>query len=234
MRTIILTSIMMIVAIHAVQAQNARDDRRMMSVTGEAFTYVVPDRATISIGVASDGKTVAEAKQRNDVQLSALLKAVRSAGVDDRDIQTSTLSVQPIYDYKDDNRRLIKYTMSNIVTIRIRDLSKIETVLNKALTEGGNVLNGISFYAENADAVRDSLQVEAIKDARSRAERLARALGVTVLKPITVNISSPGVYPSLMKSYRAYDSIQMEGSSTEVSAGDTRIEAQVSITFEIE
>ena len=177
MRNTLLIVALLAIATTFVSAQSDSDDRRSISVTGESKAYFEPDRALVSIGVETDGKTVSAAKQANDKRVKTLIAAIKSVGIKSADIQTSNLNIQPVYDYKSDDRRLIKYTMRNQVKVLIRDLADVEEVINKGLTEGGNILNGLSFFIENAEKVRDSLRVEAAKDARQKAKRVADALG---------------------------------------------------------
>jgi len=237
MKRPLMILMILITAVSAVQAQTAKDDRRTISVTGEAFAYFTPDRASISIGVETDGRTVLDAKSANDRQLQALIKAIKGAGVVDKDIRTSGLNIQPVYDYKSDDRRLIKYTMRNQVVITVQDLSKLERILNDALASGANVLNGVQFYIEDVNTVSDSLRLEAATDARTKADAVARTLGATVLRPISIQVSSGGGYPQPMYKGMQDEMQRMSAASsstTEVSAGEIRIEATVHVIFEIE
>ena len=219
------------------QAQSSREDRRTISVTGTASTYVKPDRATVTIGVESDGKSLTDAKEENDERISDLLDAVRSVGIPEEDIQTSNLSVNPIYDHKSDDRRLIKYVMRNQVTITIKDLDMVEEVINKGLG-AGNLFRGLHFYVEDPESVRDSLRVEATMDAKAKADKVAGALGVTVGKPVSIQVSSHGgnTPQFVVRGSRASEAMLSSDSSsyTEVSSGSIKVEANVSIVFEIE
>ena len=223
-------------AVLTMSAQNDRDDRRTISVTGEAKAYFEPDRALVSIGVETDGKTVMAAKEDNDERTSQLIAAIKKVGIPASDIQTSQLNIVPVYDYKSDDRRLIKYTMRNMVRITVRDIKKVEEVINAGLTNGGNLLNGLSFYIEDAESVRDSLRVEAAEDARQKAQRVAGALGVTVGKPVSINVSSRGGnQPMMMDANRFNARVMAESASTtEVSTGQIVVKANVSIVFELE
>ena len=220
-------------------AQNARDDRRTISVSGEAVRYVAPDRAQVVIGVESDGKTVTETKQKNDERIAVLMKAIKDIGVKDADVQTSNLNIQPVYDHRSDDRRLIKYTMRNEVRITVKDLTKVEAIVNKGLTGAGNVLSELTFYREDTERYEDTLRVQAAMDAKRKATQLAEALGVAVGKPVTVFTRSMSKSPQV--AYRGRNEMVSgltaadDGySSTEVQQGQIRIAASVDITFEIE
>jgi len=239
MRSPLMFLAVLVVAASTMLAQNAKDDRRTISVTGEATRYVEPDRAQVVIGVETDGKTVADAKTKNDERIAELMKALKDIGISDSDIQTSNLSIQPIYDYKSDDRRLIKYTMQNQVRITVKDLNNVEPVVNRGLSNAGNLLSELSFYREHADEIEDSLRIEAAKDAQRKAAALATALGVAVGKPVTVNTYSASSNPHAAykgQMNRAYGVMAdaESVSSTEVQQGQIRIVASVSVTFELE
>ena len=232
---------LMILAVFAMatltmSAQSDRDDRRTISVTGEAKAYFEPDRALVSIGVETDGKTVMDAKRVNDERTSQLVAAIKKLGIAAMDIQTSQLQIAPVYDYKSDDRRLIKYTMRNMVRITVRDIEKVEEVVNAGLSEGGNLLNGLSFYIEGAEQVRDSLRVLAAEDARQKAQRVASALNVAVGKPVSIHVSSQGGDHTMMMDANRYNARVMaeSASTTEVSSGQIVVKADVSVVFELE
>lgn len=229
----------LVMATLTIPAQSDRDDRRTISVTGEAKAFVEPDRAQVVIGVETDGKTVSDAKKKNDERVSELMKALEDIGIKDADIQTSNLNIHPIYDYKSDDRRLIKYTMRNEVRITVKDLDNVEPVVNRGLSNAGNLLSELTFYREDSDKIEDSLRIEAAKDAKLKAAALAEALGVSVGKPVSISASSFSRTPQM-----AYKS-HMDGiaeisrgaqmpSSTEIEHGQIRITASVYITFELE
>ena len=117
---------------------------RLVTVSGEATVSVAPDMAVIRIGVTSSAKTAREASDANAKQMTAVLAAIKDAGIADRDVQTSRLSLQPQYDPKQTGAaRLVGFQVNNQVTIKIRDIGTLSAVLDRAIAAGANEMSGI-------------------------------------------------------------------------------------------
>jgi uncharacterized protein YggE len=117
---------------------------KLVTVTGEATIAVAPDSAMIRIGVSSQDKTAREASDANARQMTAVLAAIKSNSIADRDIQTSRLSLQPQYDpNKSGTARLTGFQATNQVTVRIRDIGNLAPVLDSAISAGANEMSGI-------------------------------------------------------------------------------------------
>ena len=150
-----------------------------MTATGEATVAVAPDAAVIRIGVSSQDKTAREASDANAKQMSAVLAAIKDTGIAERDIQTSRLSLQPQYDTnKSGTARLTGFQATNQVTIRIRDIDKLATVLDRAIAAGANEMSGIEFVVTEQSKMLDQARDDAIADARRKAELYAKAAKV--------------------------------------------------------
>lgn len=209
--------------------------QRQISMDGEASMMVAPDMASISIGVETEGTSIADIKRDNDQRVSAIYDAVRGLGIASKDIQTSELSIQPIYDYSSKRRKFLRYEMRNVVTITVRKLDIIEKVINASVREGSNVLEGVHFIVSNRDALVDSLQVEAAKNARKRASDIAGAVGAKLGKALTI-AASRSYAPEPVYGRKAFAMMADGGgeASTPVSGGEMKLRSSVSITFELE
>ncbi len=210
------------------------DTRRTISVEGEAEVSLTPDRASVTIGVETEGKDVAAIKKENDRRVRGIFDALARIGVDRKDIVTSDLSIRPVYNWKQDGKReLVKYQMRNVVTVTVRHLATLEDVINAGVSEGSNVLDNVSFSVSNAKTVRDSLRTTAAKDAKAKADALAGSLGARVTKPLT--ISEHGGYDPPMPKFMAMRSVANEDAGgTPVSAGQMTMRVTVNVTFEME
>ncbi len=228
----ILVLLTLITAIGITSAQV--DLRRTVSVEGEAEVFLTPDRASVSIGVETEGKDVVTIKKDNDRRVRAIFDALKKIGIDQKDIMTSDLQIQPQYNWKQDGRReLIKYQMRNVVNITVRDLAKLEDVINASVAEGSNLLDNVSFSVADSKSVRDSLRINAAKNAKAKAEALAGAVGARVSKVLT--ISEHGGYQPPTPMYKAMRSMTAEADmGTPVSAGQLSMRITVNATFEIE
>ena len=230
--------ILCIVALSTIPTLHAQDPKvpRQISMEGEASMMIAPDMATVSIGVETEGGNIADIKHDNDIRVAAIYDAVKGLGIATKDMQTSELSIQPVYDFSGRRRKFLRYEMRNLVTITVRKLDIIEKVINASVREGSNVLEGVQFVVSNRDRLIDSLQVEAAKNARTRASDLATAVGVKLGKAITISASRMHE-PGLMYGRKAFaamsDAVGNEA-STPVSGGEMRLRSTVSITFELE
>ena len=161
----------------------------MISVTGEATLSVPPDLAQIDGGVTSEAKTAREASEANNAAMGKVLLALKGAGIDEKDFQTSRLSLQP---QSAPNRAsgppvVVGYRASNRVTIRLRDVTKVANVIDTLVGAGANDIGGINFMVSQASKLLDEAREKAIADARRKAEIYAKAAGVTLGAPISIS-----------------------------------------------
>ena len=203
----------------------------VLSVTGSGSVAAVPDMATVSIGVESQGETAADALAENTGDAGAVIAALKRAGIEVRDIQTSNFSVNPVYsDRKIQTRQgpeVVGYRVFNQVTARVRALDNLGEILDEVVSTGANRINGIGFGLQDDQEARDQARKLAVADARRKAELYAEAAGVT-LGPILSISEAGGVGgPRPM-------SMMMEArAAVPIEAGSTSISAQISITWAI-
>ena len=159
-----------------------------ISVTGEATVSVPPDQAQIDGGVNSDAKTAREASDANNAAMGKVLLALKGAGIEEKDYQTSRLSLQPQYaPNRSGPSPITGYRASNRVTIRLRDVTKVANVIDVLVGAGANDIGGINFMVSQASKLLDDAREKAIADARRKAEIYARAAGVTLGGPLSIS-----------------------------------------------
>jgi uncharacterized protein YggE len=161
----------------------------MISVTGEATVSVPPDLAQIDGGVTSEAKTAREASDANNAAMGKVLLALKGAGIDEKDFQTSRLSLQP---QSAPNRSsgppaIVSYRASNRVTIRLHDVTKVASVIDTLVGAGANDIGGINFMVSQSSKLLDDAREQAIADARRKAEIYAKSAGVTLGAPISIS-----------------------------------------------
>src|ERR1700732_2913897 len=143
-----------------------------ISVTGEAKISAPPDLAQIDGGVTSEAKTAREASEANNAAMGKVLLALKGTGIDEKDFQTSRLSLQP---QSAPNRTsgppvIVGYRASNRVTIRLHDVTKVASVIDTLVGAGANDIGGINFMVSQASKLLDEAREQAIADARRKAE----------------------------------------------------------------
>jgi uncharacterized protein len=200
----------------------------MISVSGEATVSVAPDLAQIEAGVTSEAKTAREASETNNATMGKLLLALKAASIDEKDIQTSRLSLQP----QDAPNRtgpsaIVGYRASNRVTVRLRDVTKVANTVDMLVGAGATDIGGINFMVSNASKLLDEARERAVADARRKAEIYAKAAGVTLGEPL--NISEGGNAAPVP--YRRM-AVGM-AASTPVAQGEETLQVTVSVSWAI-
>ena len=213
-------------------AQSAHHHRAfaVLSVPGEGQSSAEPDEAQVSVGVSVQAPTATEAMAQNAELQSAVIEQLMSEGVEARDIQTAGLNLSPVQDYLQDGKPPVVtgYSAQNMVTIRVRDLSRLGDVLDKLVESGANQIHGISFSRSDTTEAENEARVAAIETARERAEVMARAAGGTLgpLMSLSDSVVSPGPHPMMMM-----NAAREARSSTPIQAGELTMSATVSATY---
>jgi uncharacterized protein YggE len=162
-----------------------------ISATGEATR--VPDIAVISAGVVTRASTAKAALAQNAAKMERVRAALKRAGIADRDIQTSNISLNPEYRYIENQApRLTGYQASNQVNVRFRDIANTGEILDALVAEGANQINGPSLSIDKPDEALDEARAKALAAGRARAEVYARQLGMRVVRLLVVSESSSG------------------------------------------
>jgi uncharacterized protein YggE len=197
---------------------------KLVTVTGEATVAIAPDAAVIRIGVNSQGKTAREASDANAKQMTAVLAAIKDAGVADRDVQTSRLSLQPQYDpNKGGTARLLGFQVTNQLTVRIHDIDKLPNFLDRAIAAGANEMSGIEFVVSEQSKLLDQARDDAVADGRRKAELYATAAGARIGQVLTIVEDGSSPPPRPMQAMRA--------AGVPIAPGEQTMRASVTITY---
>jgi len=155
-----------------------------IEVTGTGEVSAPPDMATISVGVTTEAADAAAAMAANSQAMARVLARLTSAGVAERDLQTQTLSLSPRWSRprpeREEEPRVTGFVASNTLTVRVRDLPALGSILDAALGDGANTLGGLSFGIAEDAALREAARRAAVADAMATAKVLAEAAGVTL------------------------------------------------------
>ncbi len=201
----------------------------LITVTGEATVAVQPDIATLSMGVTTQGTTAAEAMAANTAALATVLVRLKAAGIGDRDLQTSNLSLNPNWvGYESGAIPTISgYTASNMLTVRVRALDTIGGVLDAAITDGANTLNGLTFEVSNPKPKMDEARRAAVADAMARATLLVQAAGAN-LGPVQ-SITEGGGFVNPTPMFR----VEASAEPVPVASGEIGVTSSVTMVFKI-
>lgn len=210
-----------------------------VTIEGRGEVRAAPDMATINSGVTTQGTTAREALDANTQAMTELIDTLKGAGIDARDIQTSGFSVSPNYVYsdaRDENGytlppRINGYQVSNSVTVVIRDLEDLGTILDKSVTVGANTVNGVSFSVADPTELLDEARKAAFADARRKAELYANVAGAKLgeLESISeqANYGAPMPYPM-------YARAEVAAAPVPVEAGEMSFAVTVTVEWDLD
>ncbi|MFN3312022.1 MAG: SIMPL domain-containing protein [Hyphomonas sp.] len=217
---------------------NSVQPETTLQISAEARVNQAPDIAFITVGVTEERLTAGEAMAAQSTAMNGIFEALRASGVQDRDMQTSGLSLSPRYDYIDttgpDGRRqgqqrLAGYVASNQVTVRVRDLARLGATLDRLVSSGGNTVSGIRFAIDDDKALRNEARATAMKDAIAKAELYAQAAGLRVGRIVTIHEGYEASPQPQMARMAMEDAMQ----STPIAGGEVGITASVNVLFEL-
>ncbi len=210
--------------------------QRTMNVNGTGMVMLTPDIAYINVGVHSEKPTASEAVSANNDQTQQVVDALKTSGIDPKDIRTTNFSIYPNtqYDPQSGKQTSTTYVVDNTVYVTVRKLENLGELLDATVKAGANSINSIQFDVEDKTAAIKQARDAAVKDARTQAQELATASGVTLGDLQTVSF-----YDSIPTPTDAYGKGGGGGGnavaapSVPVSAGQLTITVTVSITYEI-
>jgi hypothetical protein len=207
-----------------------------ISVSGTGSVTVPPDIARIEIGVEITARTVAEARGQAADAMDAVMASLSDNGVDEADVKTRSFNIYPQYNYRDERApEIVGFMVNNQVTVTIREIDDASTILDEAIEAGGDLVrvSGITFTVDEPDQFLDEARELAVADARSRAETLADAAGVSLGKVRTISESASS-FPEqrFFLQEAAFDGAG--GAASPISPGEQDLSVNVSVVFEVD
>ncbi|MEM9329911.1 MAG: SIMPL domain-containing protein [Pseudomonadota bacterium] len=219
----------------------AQDRVNTIAVTGTGRISVAPDMAMISVGVLREAKTARDALSANNEAMGSVLEAMKTQGIEEKDLQTSNFNIQPRYFYpkrkangEQPAPQITGYVVSNNLDIRIRDLEQTGEILDLVVTLGVNSGGNIRFMNEDTSKILNKARTAAVEDAISKAMTLADAAQVELgdILNISENSVRPGPVP--LAQARAATIREDAPSSVPISGGENTYKVDVQISWEIE
>lgn len=201
-----------------------------VSVSGDAVISVAPDRAEIAAGVTTQGKTAKQASEANNKAMGDVLLALKGAGLDQKDLQTSQLSLQPQFENRNSGgqQQIVGYRATNRVTVKLRDVALVAGTIDALVGAGANDIDGVSFSVSQTSKLLDDARSKAMADAHRKAEIYAQAAGMTLGLPLS--ISENGGAPPIVFRKMA---MQASAAPTPIAPGEETLHVGVSVTYEL-
>lgn len=212
-----------------------------ITISGTGESFAVPDLALVNFAVVTEAKTVSDALAENTKKMNDIIDSMKSQGVEEKDLKTTNFSIYPLYEYtsKSDSliypdggkRVLTGYEIQQSLEVKIRDMSKIGTLIEGATKAGANQVGNLQFTIDNEDNLKKEARQKAIEKAKSQAQEMASQLGVRLGK-ITNFSETGGGMPIYFMAERSLG-IGGGGEAPQIETGENKIEITVSITYEI-
>ena len=204
-----------------------------VSASGEVTR--VPDLAIISAGVQTLQPTASGAIEQNAARMERVRAALRRAGIADKDIQTSSINLNPEYRYVENQPPVLTgYRATNSVNVNFRDLKRTGAILDALVAEGANQINGPSLTIDKPEEAYDEARIKAIAAGQARAQLYARALGKRVVRILSVSESGGYAPPPMPYARDMAMSVGQQAAKTEIDPGTQQLSVSVSMSFELQ
>lgn len=221
----------------AAHAGDATPQSPRITVTGQGEIDVAPDMAIVTLSVMREAETARAALDENNEAMAEVIAALKDAGVADRDLQTSGLSINPRYVYPQNGNgeelpRIVAYQVANTLTIRVRELDGVGGIIDRAVTLGVNQGGSISFVNDDPRAARMEARKRAVADALERARVLAEAAGAELGNVMEISEQS-APQPPMPMGQRMMRMEATADAAVPIEAGENTYRIDVNVTFEL-
>lgn len=216
------------------QADPAQERIPTLALSGEGIAEAKPELAIVQVGVAVTAKVAKDALAENSRLLAAALNAAKENGVEPRDLQTSGLSLRPdiVRADKWPNREVVGYQVNNVVTMRVRDISKLGALLDRLVVLGINDIRNIQFSVADPAPLIEQARIAAIKDVMEKAQKYADAANLKIVRVLTLNEATVEI-PGRVQNVFVARAASAPRPEVPVEGGELTYRARVSATFEI-
>ncbi len=206
--------------------------RDTIAISAEGKITAVPDIASISVGVMTEKKTVADAQKENTGKMNAIIAKIKEFGVAAEDIKTTNYSIYPQYDWIDNRQVERGFQVTQNVDVKVRDLSKIGDVLAAVGELGANQVGGVNFTIDDPEELRQQARLKGLEAAKMKAQALAEAAGVKLGKVVGFSESEGYVPPVYYRD--AAMGYGGGGAAPNVQSGSQDVVVNVSVIYEIQ
>ncbi|MBA3877793.1 MAG: hypothetical protein C0498_12880 [Anaerolinea sp.] len=203
-----------------------------ISVNGIGRVVISPDTADLRLGVTTTAKTVKAARDANAPAMTAVIAGLKKLGIADRDIQTTTLSLSPVYDYPTNGSapRLTGYSLTNSIAVTIRNLDIVDDAIDGAMAAGATTLDGIAFRVADQAAAEQQARSAAMAEAKAKAGALASAAGVSITGIASISETvAPIPYPIYGGAAGA-----LRDAATPIQPGSNEVSVTVAVVYVID
>ena len=211
------------------------EEKNTISVSATGKVFAKPDLALVIFSVLTEKETVSEVMEENTEKMNSVVNVIKEQGVEEKDLKTTAFNIYPVYEYNNEDasprgkKVLVGYEITQSLQVKIRDMTKIGDIIQKATEAGVNKMSSLEFTIDQQDKFKKQAREKAIEEAKEKAEELASQLNVTLLK--ITDFQESNIYPRFYEI--AKPAIIDEMGGAEIEAGENLIETTVFITYAI-
>jgi uncharacterized protein YggE len=234
-RTIMALALALSAAVPLGSAHAQQQPPPRIIVTGEGEAAVAPDMALLSLSVMREAATAREALDANNEAMERVTAAMKELGIAARDLQTAAIQIVPRYNYANrpdgtQTAELVGYSVTNTLSVRVRDLERTGEIIDRAVTLGVNQGGNIVFDKDDPSATITEARKKAVANATAKARTLAEAAGVGLGKVLEIS-EQAFMPPPMPMEAKAFD---RAASAVPIEAGENAYRVQVNVTFALE
>ena len=208
-------------------------DQPRISVRGSGVVSAKPDMANLQVGVSIQNPSLETAQSEAAGKMEALVQQLKAAGIDEKDINTTQYNVEPVMDYRDGQSPTVTgFRVTNVVEVKIRDLSKASKLIDDLVKSGANTIYGLNFGFSDPSALMKQAREAAVKDAREKAEQLAGLNGVALGAVLVVDDGGANVPPPAIEAKVANMAAQ-DAALPPINPGQQEVRVEVSVVYGI-
>lgn len=214
-------------------AAQSDDIQRTITVSGNGQISITPDTGMVTLGVEISNPELEPAQTEAAQKMDAVIAAMKAAGIAEADITTSNYNIWVDRNDEKPEQPVTGYHVSHTVTVKVRDITQISTIIQTGIDAGANTVQGIYFTVEDPGTAVSQARERAIEDARAKAEDLARLTGVTLGQVVTINEISYAPYPVAARDDAEGDDAASGAAAPPINPGESTVSVQVQAAWEI-
>ncbi|MFA6918727.1 MAG: SIMPL domain-containing protein [Patescibacteria group bacterium] len=213
------------------------DYKNIVTVDGVGKVTAKPDVAMVNIGIITEGNSVTQIQKDNTSKMNAITKAIKDQfKIEDKDIQTTNYSINPKYDWTSGTQKIVGYSISQSLNVKVRNFDNVGNILAKASELGANSVNGPTFTIDDPEVYKSQAREKAVAQAKDKAKVLADQVGISLGRIMNFSEGVSGNYSVPMMDSATYGmggGVATKAVSPDIQAGSEDIQVNVSISYEI-
>lgn len=234
-KTLGMLLIILVAVVTINQSKTLHGPLQTISISADGKVTGVPDLATVRIGVTSDGVNLIDVKNQNNLKMNQVINFIKQQGIDKQDIQTTDFSASPKYNYDNGQSNIVGYQANQMITVHVHHINQsraqLEKILDGAVNNGANQIQGVDFSFSNPDALRQQARKLAIEKAKKKATELTQDAGLH-LGPI-VNVIESGMSGNSPMPMAMMGAARVKSVAPDIQPGSQDVIESITLVFEI-